>query len=75
MITLIMGRRMNGLRPRYTYPKPINTFSNIKQGIVVDLFRPTYMSCTVTPTISSLGGIVDGLGHIPNSPITTNGIS
>ena len=50
----------------------INTFSNSEQGQVVDIFRPNSMSCTITPTISSLGGIVACMVPKPNSPIATN---
>ena len=49
--------------------------SNIEQVRVVDLFRHTSISYTVTPTISSSGWRVDGMGPMSNSPITTNSIS
>ena len=75
LMTWMMGGRRAGPRPRSTYPNYINNFSNIEQVRVVDLFRPTYMFCTVTPTISSLGGIVAGMEPISNPPITTNIIS
>ena len=59
------------MRPRPTFPNAINTFSNIEQGRVVDLFRPTSMYCNITPNLLFLGGRVDGLGPISNSLITT----
>ena len=70
-----MGGRRDGTRPRPTSPNAIKKFYNIEQGRVVNLFSTNSMSCTVTSTTSSLGVIVDGLGPIPNSSITTNSIS
>ena len=79
-----------GLIPIYTSHIAINNFSNIVKVRVADLLIPTSTSCTITPTISYLkfmytqqytmvtwvmGVIVDGMGHISNSPITTNSLS
>ena len=75
MITWMMGGKRDGPRPISTYPNDINTFYNIEQGRVVNLFSPTYMSCTITPTISYSVVRMDGMGPISNSPITTNSIS
>ena len=75
MITLMVGGIGAGMIPRSTSPITINTFSNIEQGRVVDIFRPTSNYCNIAPTISSLGWIVDGLVYISNSPITNNSIS
>ena len=72
MITLIMGGRRAGIIPITYSPDAINSFSDIEQVRVVDILRHTYVSCTITPTISSLGVRVVGLGHISNSPIATN---
>ena len=71
-IKWIMGGRRASPRHRPTSPNAINYFSDIEQGWVFEIFRLNYMSCTITPTIYSLGGIVAGLGPISNSPITTN---
>ena len=86
----MMGGIRAGLRPISTSHITINTFSNTVKGIVSSLLRPTSTSCTITPTISYLkfvytqqstmvtwvmGGIVDGMGPISNSPITTNSFS
>ena len=49
-------------------------FSNIEQGIVDDIFRPTSISLTITPTIYYLGVTVAGMVHISNFPITTSSI-
>ena len=67
--------RKAGPRPGYTYPNVINTFSKIEQGRVVDLFRPTSMSCTVKPNISYFLGRMAGMVPILKSTITTNSIS
>ena len=82
----MMGGIRAGLIPISTSHITINTLSNI----VADLLRPTSTSCIITPTIPSLklmynqkytmvtwvmGGIVDGMGPISNSPITTNSFS
>ena len=75
MIALMMVGRRAGPRLRSTSPNSINTFSNIEQVRVVDLFVPTPISCNITPTISSLLGRVDIMGPISKSPITTNSIS
>ena len=75
MITWMMGDKRAGTRLRSTSPNTINNLSNIEQGKVVDIFRPNYMSCNTTPTISSMGVRVTGIGTIYNSPITTNSIS
>ena len=75
MITWMMGGRRFGPRPSSSYTNAINTFSKIEQGGVVDIFRPTSMSCTFTPTIYSWGGRLAGLVPISNSPITINSIS
>ena len=75
MITWMMGGRRSGPRPRSTSHNAINTLSEIGQGQVVDLFGPTSMYCTITPTISSLVEIVSGMRPISKSPITTNNIS
>ena len=75
MITWIMGGIRAGPKPRSTFPVAINTFYNIEQIIVVDLFSTNNMHCNITPTISSYGGKLAGLGTISNSPITTNSIS
>ena len=37
-------------------------------GTWADLFIPTSISCTVTPTIPPLGGRLAGLGLISNPP-------
>ena len=74
-ITWMMGGRRDGLIHRSTYTSTIKIFSNIKQGWVVDIFSPTSTSCTVTPTISYLGGRVAGLGPVSKSTITNNSIS
>ena len=70
----MMGGKRDGPIPISTYPNAINTFSNIEKVIVVDLFSPTSVYCTITPTIYFLGGTVDVLGPTSNSPITTNSI-
>ena len=75
MIIWMMVGIKDGPRPRSTSLNSIKTFSNLEQGRVVDIFCPTCMSCTVIPTISYLGGRVDGIGPISNSPITTNSVS
>ena len=71
----MMGGRRAGLKPRSTYPSAINNFYNLEQGRVVNIFGTNYLSCTVTPNISSYGERVDGLGHISNSTIATDRIS
>ena len=53
MIIWMMVGKMVGPRPRYTSPNSINTFSNIKQVRVVNIFSHTYMPCTLTATNSS----------------------
>ena len=72
MITWMMGGRRAGPIPRYTYPNTISNLYSIEQGHLVDILRPNSTSCTITPNISSLGGRVDDLGTISNSPITTD---
>ena len=74
-ITWMMVGRRACLRPISKYPITINILSNIEQGIVSNIFRPTYTSCTITPTIFYSGVRVSGMGTIPNSPIITNSIS
>ena len=75
MITWMIGGRRAGPRLRPTSLNAINTLSNIERVQAVDLFRPTSMYYTTTPTISYLGGIVASLVPIPNSPITIIRIS
>ena len=75
MITWMMGGRKAGPRPRSTTNTSINTFSNIEQGRLVYLFGTTSIHYTTTTNVSFLGGRVDCLVPISNSPITTNSIS
>ena len=75
IINWMMVGRGAGPRPRSISHNAIKTFSNIEQVIVVDLFSPTSMSFTLTPTISSSVGRVAGVEPISNSPITINSIS
>ena len=70
----MMGGKRDCPRPISTSTNTITTLSNIEQGRVVDLFGPTSISCTVTPTIYYSGGILAGLGPILKYPITTNSI-
>ena len=74
-ITWMMGGRRSGLKPISTYPITINTFSNIEQGKVDDIFRPTSMYFAITHTIYYLGVRVAGLGPTSNSTITTSSLS
>ena len=74
-ITWMMGGRRSGLKPISTYPITINTFSNIEQGKVDDIFRPTSMYFSITHTIYYLGVKVAGLGPKSNSTITTSSLS
>ena len=71
----MIGESRDVQKPRSTSPIAIITLSNIEQERVVYIFRSTFISCTINPTISSLGGRVVVLGPISNSPITTNSIS
>ena len=71
----MMGGRRSGPRSRFTSPNVINSFSHVEKVIVVDLFRPTHMSCTVTPTTSSVVSIVSGLGTIYKSLVITSSMS
>ena len=75
MIAWMTGGRRAGPRPRCTSLNAINTFYNIEQGRVVDLFIPTSIFCTFAPNISPLVVIVAVMVHISNSPITANSIS
>ena len=70
----MMGRRRAVLRPISTSPITMNTLSNIEQGIVSDILRPTSASFIITPTISYLVGRVACMLPISNSPITSNSI-
>ena len=70
-----MGGRRSGPRLRPTSLNAINTLLNIEKLQAIDLFRPTSMYYTTTPTISYLVGIVDSLVPIPNSPINIISIS
>ena len=74
-ITWMAGGIRDGPRPISTPPTAVNTFSNIEQGVMVDIFRPTFKSWTITPTISYWGVRLSGMGPIPNSLIITNSIS
>ena len=71
----MMGGRRDGLRLISTSPIAINNLYYIEQGKVVDIFRPTSMSCTIIPNIYLLGVRVSFLVPIPKYPITTNSIS
>ena len=75
MTTWMTGGRRTGPRPRSTSTNTINTLSKIETGRVIYLFGHTFVSCTITPTIYSLGVRVASMGPISNSPITTNSIS
>ena len=69
-----MERRRSGRRPISTSPNVINTFSNIEQVRVVDIFRPTSMYYTIPPNTLSLVGRAAGLEPISKLPINANSI-
>ena len=86
----MMGGIRDCVRPIYTSTTTINTLSNMVKVRVSDILRPTSTSFTTTPTIYSfrlvytqkstmtnwvMGGRVDGMGPLPNSPITNNSFS
>ena len=49
-----MGVGGAGLIPIFTSSITINTFSIVVKVIVVDILMPNFMSCAITPTITSL---------------------
>ena len=85
-----MGGIRAGLRPIYTFPITINTFSNILKWRLAGILISNSMSCTIIPTISSfklmytekstiftcvMRGRVASLVPISNSSITTKNVS
>ena len=69
-----IGGKRAGLRLISISTFTKNNVSNIEQGRLTDIFRPTQMSCTITLDIYYLGGRVPGTVPISNSTITINSI-